>query len=72
MLSEESADDQVFAVIGGGFIGAEIAAALAMNGIKSTSKHPNLDFAVTIHKNNGVPTMRLQAKCNIQQANQDA
>ena len=40
MLSEESSEDKVFAVIGGGFIGAEIAAALCMNGKKVTMLMP--------------------------------
>lgn len=48
MLSEESADDQVFAVIGGGFIGAEIAAALTMHGIKVTMLMPEEGIAARI------------------------
>lgn len=39
-LSADSSADQVFAVIGGGFIGSEVAAALVMNGKKVTMLMP--------------------------------
>ncbi|NLC32071.1 MAG: FAD-dependent oxidoreductase, partial [Clostridiales bacterium] len=47
-LSHESSDDKIFAVIGGGFIGAEIAAALSMNHKKVVMLMPEEGIAARI------------------------
>ncbi len=48
-LSEASHEGQTFAVIGGGFIGSEIAAALAMNGRKVTLLFPENGIGAAIY-----------------------
>jgi len=48
-LFKMSEEDQDFAVIGGGFIGAEITAALAMNGRKVTMLFPEDDLGARIY-----------------------
>jgi len=48
-LVKMSAADQTFAVIGGGFIGSEIAAALAMNGKKVTMVFPEDGIGAAVY-----------------------
>ena len=48
-LARLSAENQDFAVIGGGFIGAEVAAALAMNGKKVTMLFPEEGIGARIY-----------------------
>ncbi|HEX2912753.1 MAG TPA: FAD-dependent oxidoreductase [Chloroflexia bacterium] len=47
-LRQQSAQHQAFVVLGGGFIGSEIAAALAMNGNKVTMVFPDADLGVKV------------------------